>query len=117
MPTLFLRCRSCDAEFPTPIAVTEEGLGGVMITGMLHRCPSCGEENDYSTHDYFIPTSASSANSADATVGGDNAANEETERNAEVDRLSGFGVERDPPSGRRPLPPAESASDGYWEAS
>jgi hypothetical protein len=58
MPTLFLKCRTCAVDFPTPIAVTDGSVHGqLMISGMEHVCPSCGARDKFFTADYFIPTS------------------------------------------------------------
>jgi hypothetical protein len=55
MPTLFLNCRECHREFPTPIGVAEDAMGGFIISGMTHHCPFCRAESEYVTQDYHMP--------------------------------------------------------------
>jgi hypothetical protein len=96
MPTLFLKCRSCGEEFPTPIALTDAGRQGmILITGMNHRCPKCGVEDQFSTADYFVPKKAPELDGKEspATIDGDEQADEKAELESEATRLAGLGVE------------------------
>jgi len=55
MPTLFVRCESCRAEFPTPIGEAKPGGSGLIISGLLLKCPSCGQVRAYDTPDFYVP--------------------------------------------------------------
>jgi hypothetical protein len=55
MPTLFLTCRDCHREFPTPIGISEEAMTGFIISGLTHHCPFCKAESEYVTQDYHLP--------------------------------------------------------------
>ena len=44
MPTLFVKCRACGQEIPTPVAEPTSGVAGVMISSMRVRCPKCGHD-------------------------------------------------------------------------
>jgi hypothetical protein len=95
MPTLFLSCKHCHAEFPTPIAVTEAGLGDVLITGLQHTCPHCGATESYYTQDYHVPTELLGQEGEEIhPPSPDEVDAMRTEMTAE--KLSGFGVVPDP---------------------
>ncbi|MGA8543461.1 MAG: hypothetical protein WB947_08010 [Thermoplasmata archaeon] len=55
MPTLFVKCTACGAEFPTPIGEPEKGSSGVIISGLKLRCPVCHKEGAYDTADFHVP--------------------------------------------------------------
>jgi hypothetical protein len=69
MPTLFLRCGTCRVEFPTPIAVTTADFQGkLLISGLTHRCPKCGAQDQFFTADYFVHPEEAEAATRDATA-------------------------------------------------
>jgi hypothetical protein len=55
MPTLFVTCEACRAEFPTPIGEAKPGAAGLIISGLKLRCPKCGQERAYDTPDFHVP--------------------------------------------------------------
>jgi hypothetical protein len=55
MPTLLVRCKACDADFPTPIGEPTSGPSGVIISGLKLHCPRCGNESAYDTQDFHLP--------------------------------------------------------------
>ena len=115
MPTLFLKCRKCGVEFPTPIGVTDAGLqGSIIISGLTHRCPNCGVEDQYYTTDYFVHKKEAEAAGAGstATISGDKEADEKTQRESQADRLAGFAVEGEPRSKTDGPPPAGDSPPG-----
>jgi DNA-directed RNA polymerase subunit RPC12/RpoP len=115
MPTLFLKCRSCGKEFPTPIGVTDPKLqGSLIISGLKHRCPHCNAEDRYSTLDYFIhkTEAGAAADGSAATIGGDQEQNEKTQTGTQTGRLAGYAVEGAPPSKTEAAPPAGSNPPG-----
>ncbi len=54
MPMLFVRCHECETEFPSGIAPTSGAPGGVLLVGVLARCPRCGNTSPYSTHEFYF---------------------------------------------------------------
>jgi hypothetical protein len=115
MPTLFVKCRKCGAEFPTPIGVTDPKFqGNLLISGLQHRCPSCHAESEYSTADYFIHRreADAAAKGAPATIAGDLEKNEQTQTGTQAGRLGGFAVEGASPSKSEPPPPAGGTPPG-----
>jgi hypothetical protein len=93
MPTLYLKCRNCGKEFPTPIGVTEQGLHGVMISGMTHKCPHCGQEAQYFTQDYHVPAATADRpeSASDVAVKADS--NERrAENQVDMVKVAGYGV-------------------------
>jgi hypothetical protein len=113
MPTLFLKCRKCGAEFPTPIALTEEGhRGSFMISGMSHTCPACGVVDEFYTADYFVHAQEAedAAKGGVAVMSGDQAIVAKTELDSMVGRLAAYGVEGGPERATAPpTPPAETS--------
>lgn len=102
MPTLYLKCRSCQKEFPTPIAVTEAGLHDVLITGMTHVCPHCAHADQYFTQDYHVPIELVDQLQAPAEpLSADHAAAVDTQTKATVSKLAGYSVVTTP-EGRKP---------------
>jgi ribosomal protein S27E len=101
VPTLFVRCRSCGQEIPTPVAEPVGGARGVMITGLKVRCPKCGQENLYSTGDFHLPAGAGGAAADGGAPADENLAREHEGKleGAQV-KLAGFGIV--PPEGRSP---------------
>ena len=93
MPTLFVKCRSCGNEFPTPIGEPKTGSSGVIITGLRLGCPKCGHEDTYSTADFHVP-----AETAGAPAGSRDKAEEDlaTEHKAKQsgaqEKYAGLGV-------------------------
>jgi|SRR5580658_10019130 DNA-directed RNA polymerase subunit RPC12/RpoP len=138
MPTLFLKCRTCGTEFPTPIALTNESFqGNVLISGLEHACPACGSRDQFFTADYFLPKSGMAISNeapaptpvgvaatatgslpietpapleaATATIGGDPTADEKTQLDTMAGRLAGYGIRAGPGNPTEaPLPPHDS---------
>jgi hypothetical protein len=136
MPTLFLTCRKCGLEFPTPIAVANEGTQAtVMISGLEHVCPSCGAKDQFFTGDYHLPKQGlkvpveahtqidgstpgvvppsverpSLVEPSVAMIGGDQQADEKIELQTIAGRLAGYGVQGGPGrSMEGPAPPYDS---------
>ncbi len=104
MPTLFVKCKQCGTEFPTPMGETNPGLSGLLISGLRLRCTACGTEDDYSTLDFHV-----SADMPDSSVGSSDPAQADltAEHTAKLaaaqEKAAGFGVV--PPESR---PPHES---------
>lgn len=55
MPMLFVRCHACHQPFPSGIAHDEADAGKVQMLGVIERCPKCGDEGRYDTHEFFFP--------------------------------------------------------------
>jgi hypothetical protein len=102
MPTLYVKCRQCQKEFPTPIAVTEGGLHDVLITGHTHVCPECGHADQYFTQDYHVPSELVDQLKAPASpLNEDQAAAAATQTEVTASKLAGYSVVVSP-EGRKP---------------
>jgi hypothetical protein len=87
MPTLFLKCHECHQEFPTPIGVAAEAMGGFIISGITHPCPLCKAESEYVTRDYHFPEAPlAEPGDASLTLPVDGAAEEATYEKGQADR-------------------------------
>jgi hypothetical protein len=101
MPTLFVKCRACGQEFPTPIGESEPGHSGVIISGLSLRCPKCAAEDQYSTADFHVPVGSKSSPAEDGTpTEPDLASAHHAQQGAAQEKLAGAGVV--PPEGRSP---------------
>jgi ribosomal protein S27E len=101
VPTLFVKCRSCGHEIPTPVAEPKTGAEGVMITGLRIKCPDCGHDDRYSTADLHVrPTGKSSPAGAPVTSQENLAGEHEAKLKGEQEKLAGLGIV--PPEGRSP---------------
>jgi hypothetical protein len=91
MPTLFVACKSCGSEFPTPIGEREVGKSGVIITDLPLKCSKCARESLYSTGDFHIPAAVANAPKGGTAV--ENlTAEHEAKQQARQERLAGTGV-------------------------
>ena len=89
MPTLFVSCKECQTEFPTPIGGRETGKSGVIISSLRLRCPKCGRESEYSTPDFHITAGTpAQGGTAEADPSASHAAHEQVERQ----KVAAFGV-------------------------
>jgi hypothetical protein len=61
MPTLFVRCPSCNSEMPTRIAVQDLARSGLVVSGIALRCPSCRTESTFYTKDLYEPMAPTEA--------------------------------------------------------
>jgi DNA-directed RNA polymerase subunit RPC12/RpoP len=102
MPTLFLKCRHCGEEFPSPIAVTEAGLHDVMITGMTQACPHCGQADQYNTQDFHVPSElVDQVSPPTSPLKTDPAGVASAQTSAVAGKLAGYSVVTTP-EGRKP---------------
>jgi DNA-directed RNA polymerase subunit RPC12/RpoP len=93
MPTLFVKCRACGREFPTPVAEPSTGAGGVMITGLELRCPKCGHSDQYSTADFHVlPGSGGPPFGGGGTAQENLTSEHEAKGEVAQEKLAGFGV-------------------------
>jgi hypothetical protein len=93
MPTLYVTCHECHTEFPTPIGVTDQGLSGVLISGMVHTCPKCGHEGQFFTQDYHIPAATSGRVESGADVAVKTQTDEKrAENQVDMVKVAGYGV-------------------------
>ncbi len=101
VPTLFVKCRACDHEFPTRIGEPEGGPSGVIISGLKLRCPKCGHEDQYSTHDFRVPSTRKGPAPGGKSEAEPNPAAEHAAKQDEAqEKLEGFSVVK--PEGRSP---------------
>lgn len=101
MPTLFVKCRACGEEFPTPVAEPNTESAGVMITGLRLRCPKCGHEDRYSTVDFHVPAGTQGPPAGGGAIAQEDLTREhESKKEAAQEKLAGFGVV--PPEDRSP---------------
>jgi hypothetical protein len=68
MPTLYLVCHACHKEFPSTISVADPPAKDVLMSSDRQKCPHCGVESEYFTHEYHLPHVAEPA--ADAKESG-----------------------------------------------
>lgn len=101
MPTLFVKCRACGREFPTPIGEPDASSKGVIISGLRLRCPNCGREDQYSTADFHTPRgTADPLAEGDVATDPDLATEHEARQDGAQEKFAGYGVV--PPEGRSP---------------
>jgi hypothetical protein len=101
MPTLFVRCEACHAEFPTPIGESKPGTGGLIISGLKLKCPTCGQERAYDTPDFHVPKVSDAPPAGGRGKAVENLENEqETAAAVPANRLIGEDVPN--PQGRPP---------------
>jgi DNA-directed RNA polymerase subunit RPC12/RpoP len=101
MPTLFVKCRACNQEIPSPVAEPKGDPSGVMISGLKIRCPKCGHEAEYSTADFHLPGGTGGPPSGGQVVGEESLASEhEAKLEGAQEKYAGYGVV--PPEGRSP---------------
>ena len=101
VPTLFVKCRACGHEIPTPVAEPKTGAEGVKITGLRIKCPDCGHDARYSTPDFHVlPSGKSPPAGSPVASQGDLAGEHEAKKKAEQEKLAGLGIV--PPEGRSP---------------
>jgi DNA-directed RNA polymerase subunit RPC12/RpoP len=93
MPTLFVKCRACGQEFPTPVAEPSTGAAGVMISGLQLRCPKCGHPDQYSTADFHVAPGSGGPPSGGGGTAQENLTSEhEAKVEGAQEKLSGYGV-------------------------
>jgi hypothetical protein len=93
MPTLFVECRACHQEIPTPIAEPQVGPSGVMISSLGVHCPKCGHVGEYSTADFHVPPGVAVPTAEEqASVPEDLAAQHEAKLVGAQEKLAGLGV-------------------------
>jgi ribosomal protein S27E len=101
VPTLFVKCRGCGHEIPTPVAEPKTGADGVMISGLRVRCPDCGRDDQYSTADFHVPPVVQgSASGGRVTAHEDLDSEHKAKEKGEQQKLAGLGIV--PPEGRSP---------------
>jgi hypothetical protein len=103
MPTLFVTCRSCGTEFPTRIGEPTSGPSGVIISGLLLKCPKCGKPDQYSTADFHVPAGMEGPPPEGTSTAAPSPAEEHSAKNSEAqEKYAGFGVV--PPENRSTHP-------------
>jgi hypothetical protein len=101
MPTLFVACEACHAEFPTPIGESKPGSGGLIISGLKLRCPKCGQERAYDTPDFHVPRISDGPPSGGKAAASENLENEQATAESEpANQVIGAVVPN--PEGRPP---------------
>ncbi len=53
MPMLYLKCKTCQTEFPSGMEFDKKAFETSKITGNYHICPD-GHSNQYEKEDYFF---------------------------------------------------------------
>jgi ribosomal protein S27E len=101
VPTLFVKCRACGHEIPTPVAEPKTGESGVMISGLRIRCPDCGHDDQYSTADFHLPSSDQGPPGGGRALAQEDMANEhEAQQKGTQQKYAGLGIV--PPEERSP---------------
>jgi DNA-directed RNA polymerase subunit RPC12/RpoP len=57
MPTLSVVCHRCGHEFPSSVSITEDGIGGQLMDGIIYECPHCRIRDPYFTVEHRLPGS------------------------------------------------------------
>jgi hypothetical protein len=100
-PTLFVKCRACSTDFPTPIGEPEAGPSGVIISGLSLRCSQCHREDTYTTRDFHVPAISDGPPEGRRDEAEENRKAENQAKKAGIEeRLAGAGVVT--PEGRAP---------------
>jgi len=100
MPTLFVNCRKCGSEFPTPIGESKPGSSGLIITGLELRCPKCGTADAYSTPDFHLPAGTAGPGGGRDKAEEDLTSEHNAKEEARQEKYAGLGIV--PPEGRSP---------------
>ena len=57
MLTLLLLCHQCGREFPSSVSLSEHGIRGQLLDGVIYECPYCGIRDPYFTAEHHLPQS------------------------------------------------------------
>jgi DNA-directed RNA polymerase subunit RPC12/RpoP len=55
--TLLVLCHRCGREFPSDVSLSEEGIRGPLMDGVVYECPHCGTRDPYFTAEHYLPGS------------------------------------------------------------
>lgn len=55
--TLLLSCHQCGREFPSDVSLSEQGIRGQLLDGVVYECPYCGTRDPYFTAEHHLPES------------------------------------------------------------
>jgi|GEM_PF-4773970 hypothetical protein len=103
MPTLFVKCEACQIEFPTPIGEANPGHSGLIVSGLVLKCPKCGQQRAYDTADFHAPQVSGAPSTSGKGRAVENLENEQTTAGTEpANRMIGAAVpnpEARPPRG------------------
>jgi len=55
MPTLLVLCHRCGREFPSDVSLSERGIQGQLMDGVVYECPHCGTRDPYFTAEHYLP--------------------------------------------------------------
>lgn len=47
MPPLSVLCHRCGQAFPSEVSLTDRGLSGPLLEGVVYECPHCGTRDPY----------------------------------------------------------------------
>jgi len=93
VPTLFVKCKSCGTEFPSPIGATGTGDRGLIISGLELHCPACKAAAQYSTAEFHIPAATEASPAGDRSVAVEDIHHEHVAKEEAVQaKLVGLGV-------------------------
>jgi DNA-directed RNA polymerase subunit RPC12/RpoP len=57
MLTLLVLCHRCGREFPSDVSLSERGIQGQLMDGVVYECPHCGTRDPYFTAEHHLPGS------------------------------------------------------------
>jgi DNA-directed RNA polymerase subunit RPC12/RpoP len=101
VPTLFVKCRACGKEFPTPIGEPKADPSGVIISGLKLRCPKCGHVAQYSTSEFHAAASSGGPPAGGLAEAEPNPTSEhEGKQTGAQEKFAGLGIV--PPGDRPP---------------
>jgi DNA-directed RNA polymerase subunit RPC12/RpoP len=53
--TLLVLCHQCGREFPSDVALSEQGIRGELLDGVVYDCPHCGTRDPYFAAEHHLP--------------------------------------------------------------
>ena len=57
MLTLLVGCHRCGREFPSDVSLSDRGIDGQLMDGVVYECPHCGTRDPYFTAEHHLPGS------------------------------------------------------------
>jgi DNA-directed RNA polymerase subunit RPC12/RpoP len=59
--TLLVLCHRCGREFPSEVSLSDQGIDGQVMDGVVYECPHCGTRDPYFTAEHHLPGSGAFA--------------------------------------------------------
>jgi len=69
VPPLSVLCHRCGQAFPSEVSLTERGLSGQLLEGVVYECPHCGTRDPYFTAEHHVSVSGGFATGSSSYSG------------------------------------------------